>query len=464
MMGVKLRVFTPLADVSLEQLVPRDHFYRRLEHALDLSFVRALVADSYATGGRPSIDPVVFFKLQLVMFFERIHSERQLMTVVADRLSVRWYLGYDLHESLPDHSSLTRIRDRYGLDRFRRFFDAIVERCDQAGLVWGRELFFDATKVEANASLESVAPRFAIEAHLASLFADTPDAPSDDATIALAPEPPPLRAALPGGVTDTLTEMNSRRHDWWAEVGRQQRDVVNRTYQRIADFRSSATDPDASLMRARNGGVRLGYHTHYVVDGGKARVILAALVPPSEVMENQPMLDLLWHTRFRWRAWPHHVTADTTYGTLANIVAIEDAHIRAYLPVRDANKREPLFGQRAFSYDADRDVYRCPQGETLRVTGHSYTERTIRYQAPAAACDACPVKARCTTGAHGRQVYRNFDEAYLDRVRAYHETEPYKRAMRKRKVWIEPGALWAASAKRRIGTGCDDSDCGGYAR
>ena len=77
-------------------------------------------------------------------------------------------------------------------------------------------------------------------------------------------------------------------------------------------------------MRSRNGGARLGYHTHYVVDGGKARIILAALVTPSEVMENQPMLDLLWHTRFRWHLWPHHVTADTTYGTLTNIVAIED--------------------------------------------------------------------------------------------------------------------------------------------
>jgi len=74
------------------------------------------------------------------------------------------------------------------------------------------------------------------------------------------------------------------------------------------------------------------------------------------------------------------------------------------------------------------------------------------------------MKARCTTGVHGRQVYRNFDESYLDRVRAYHETEPYKRAMRKRKVWIEPGAYWAALAKRRIGTDCGDSDYGGYAR
>src|SRR3712207_1446338 len=121
--------------VSLDDLVPRDHFYRHLEATLDLSFVRDWVADCYAERGRPSIDPVVFFKLQLVMFFEGVRSERQLMRVVADRLSVRWYLGYALDEPLPDHSSLTRIRGRYGLDVFRRFFETVVERCLAAGLV-----------------------------------------------------------------------------------------------------------------------------------------------------------------------------------------------------------------------------------------------------------------------------------------------------------------------------------------
>jgi transposase len=82
---------------------------------LDLSFVRELVTDTYALIGRPSIDPIVFFKLQLVMFFERIHLERELMRAVADRLSIRWYLGYNFDEDLPDHSSLTKIRNRYGL-------------------------------------------------------------------------------------------------------------------------------------------------------------------------------------------------------------------------------------------------------------------------------------------------------------------------------------------------------------
>ena len=148
MMGTKVRTFSPLPDdLSLENLVPPDHFYRRLQARLDPSFVRELVAPLYAGGGRPSVDPVVFFKLQLVMFFEDLRSERQLMGIVADRLSLRWYLGYDLFEPLPDHSSLTRIRERFGLEVFRRFFERIVAECLDAGLVWGEELFFDATKV-----------------------------------------------------------------------------------------------------------------------------------------------------------------------------------------------------------------------------------------------------------------------------------------------------------------------------
>ena len=171
MMGTKQRIFSPLPrDVSLEDLVPKDHFYRHLEDTLDLSFLRELVQPLYANGGRPSVDPVVFFKLQLVMFFEDIRSERQLMKVVADRLSLRWYVGYDLFERLPDHSSLARIRERYGMEIFRRFFERIVEVCIEAGLVWGKELFFDATKVEANAAVDSLAPRWAVEAYLEDLF------------------------------------------------------------------------------------------------------------------------------------------------------------------------------------------------------------------------------------------------------------------------------------------------------
>src|SRR5436190_6806363 len=126
MMERNERSCAPLNNVSVEELVPQDHFYRHLERTLDLSCVREFVQETYAGKGRPSIDPVVFFKLHLVMFFEGIRSERLLMRHAADRLSIRWFLGYDLNEPLPDHSSLTKIRMRYGLEVFRRFFDTIV--------------------------------------------------------------------------------------------------------------------------------------------------------------------------------------------------------------------------------------------------------------------------------------------------------------------------------------------------
>jgi transposase len=153
------RLSEPIA-VSLEKLVPRDNFYRHLEATLDLTFVREWVRDLYPERGRPSIDPVVFFKLQLIMFFEGIRSERKLIETASLHLAHRWYLGYALDEDLPDHSSLTRIRQRLGIEIFQRFFEQVVDLCQESGLVSGRELYFDATKVEANAGIPSLIPRF----------------------------------------------------------------------------------------------------------------------------------------------------------------------------------------------------------------------------------------------------------------------------------------------------------------
>jgi transposase len=437
MMGIKTRAFDPLPPGTLEDLVPSDHFYRHLQRSLDLGFVRELVRDVYADIGRPSIDPEVFFKLQLILFFEGLRSERQLMQVVADRLSLRWYLGYDLTEPLPDHSSLTRIRERYGLEIFRRFFETIVAQCLAAGLVWGRELYFDATKVEANASLDSVAPRFAVEAHVGALFAA---AESTSAAGAGADDdgPTSLPIELTAEAHAGLAEAAATRHDWIGEAGRPDRSVIRGEYRRTADFRASATDPDASLMRYRGGGLDLGYHDHYVVDGGKARIVLAALVTPAEVMENQPMLDLLWRVCFRWKLRPGQVTGDTTYGTTEIIVAVEAAGIRAYVPLPDFDHRTRFFGRERFTYDPLHDIYHCPGGRELRFRKHKYTERTRVYQAPAAACNACLLKTECTDSAKGRQVKRSFDEAYLERVRGYHATKEFAKAMRKRKVWVEP--------------------------
>jgi hypothetical protein len=186
-------------------------------------------------------------------------------------------------------------------------------------------------------------------------------------------------------------------------------------------------------MRTK-GGVDLGYHTHYVVDGGKARIILQVLVTPAEVMDNQPMLDLLGRTRFRWKLWPRQVTGDKKYGTEDNLVAIEGQGIHPYIPSPDVDHRTPFFSVNRFRYEAERDLYLCPAGNELRFD----QPHSRHYRARAKDCNHCPLKTQCTTSKQGCTVFRSADEAFLDRVRDYQPTDAYKKALRKRQVWVEP--------------------------
>jgi transposase len=435
----KLRSLDQPITASLEALVPPDNFYRYLDATLDLTFVREWVQDCYAEGGRPSIDPVVFFKLQLILFFEGLRSERKLMDTVALNLAHRWYLGYALDEPLPDHSSLTRIRTRLGVAIFQRFFEHVVDLCQQAGLVWGKELIIDATKVQANAALDSLVPRWyqRAKAHVEGLFAED-GAESDGAASveSTAAAPTPLAHTVDA---DTAARLAAENQTAW-KLLEQRRLNPDRPqsngYQRVSDRFVSTTDPDATPMTTGEP-TSLGYHDHYVVDGGKARIILAALTTPADVMENQAMLDLLWRVCFRWHLHPKQAVGDTTYGTIENIRALEDAGIRAYVPLPNWD-RTPYYGPSRFHYDPVRDEYQCPQGQPLRRYGANYGDHVMIYRATPTTCNACPVKAACTESQRGRIVKRSFFAAYLDRVKGYHETPAYEKAMAKRKVWVEP--------------------------
>jgi len=448
----KLRRLDDPIAVSLEDLIPRDHFYRHLEAKLDLGFVRDWSQNLYAERGRPSIDPVIFFKLQLVMFFEGIRSERLLIETASLNLAHRWYLGYALDEELPDHSSLTRTRQRLGIDIFQRFFERIADLCQDTGLVWGRELYFDATRVRADADTDSLVPRFYQQAqtHIADVFASNPtqaDGRESGGASALVPEgllPFPMHEG------ESVETGVATHPPHWNLLEQRRLDPTrpsHRGYRRTSDFWVSTTDPDATPMWTA-GKARLGYHDHYVVDGGKRRIILAALVTPADVMENQPMLDLLWRVRFRRKIYPRQATGDTTYGTVENIVALEDAGIRAFVPLPDMNHRRPFYGQDDFAYDAPRDEYRCPEGHPLGRERVKRTEGVVVYRADAATCNACPLKAKCTTSDRGRIIHRSLSAEYLDKARGYHATEAYKKVMRKRQVWVEP---LFAEAKDRHG-------------
>ena len=194
------------------------------------------------------------------MIFEGIRSERQLMETVHLHLAHRWYIGSDLGEPVPDHGSLTNIRDRYGLATFQRFFEHVVEVCVQAGLDWGKERYFDGTKVPANADIDTLVPRFAFEAkqHLRVLSAHGTAGHQEDATepatepelpvdgVAPPPPPPPSPTASP-----TTPSSPTAPPDRFLATygGTRLSGPRTSTCERTTDLRISRTDPDATPMR-----------------------------------------------------------------------------------------------------------------------------------------------------------------------------------------------------------------------
>jgi transposase len=377
MLGHKARDFRPLTAVSLEDLVPEYNFFRQLDQSLDLSIIRDLVCDLYSEIGRPSIDPIVFFKLQLIAFFEGIRSERQLMETVNVNLAHRWFIGYDLTEAVPDHSRLSKIRDRYGLATFQRFFERIVELCIEAGLVWGKELYFDSTKVQANAAIDRLMPRLEWEAqqHLHELFKNKADVEGRDSEEFTTQE----KVSLQEDKFDH--EPESERVPTPQELvekydGSRLTGVRKPSYDRITDREVCPTDPDASPMQPSGGGSSvMGYRDHYIVDGGKQRIIPHALVTPASIMDNTPMLDLVKYVCSKWKLQPKQATGDAKYGTIPNIVGLEEKGIKAYLPTPDLSNRSGLFPPNIFQYDREKDQYICPEGQSLPLYSRRKTEQ-----------------------------------------------------------------------------------------
>ena len=135
----------------LEAFIPADHPIRRLNRVLDLSFVHEAVREQYCQdNGRPSIDPEVIIRLFLIQAIEGIPHVRDLMRQVQVNLAYRWFIGYELDEKLPDHSTLSKALDRFGDEVFDKLFKQSIAQCKVSGLIEGKVLHVDATTIRAD--------------------------------------------------------------------------------------------------------------------------------------------------------------------------------------------------------------------------------------------------------------------------------------------------------------------------
>ena len=156
MQGKKIYQEKLFANFQLSDRVPKNNFYRRLHKVLDLDFLYKLTRPFYGESGQESIDPIVFFKLCLVGYLENIISDRKLISHCAMRLDILYFIGYDIDEPLPWHSTISRTRQLYTEAVFEEVFTKVLQMCINKGMVSGHTQAIDSAPIKANASMDTL--------------------------------------------------------------------------------------------------------------------------------------------------------------------------------------------------------------------------------------------------------------------------------------------------------------------
>lgn len=169
MLGERPKQSNIFQMVTMEDLVPENYFYRKVNKIIDFSFIRELVKEKYCSdNGRPSVAPETIIRIMLIGYFENF-SDLRLWNELQMHAGYRWFCQLDFNEPVPDRSTWIKTRQRWGTEIFDRIFRQIVEQCIQSGLVKGNMVAIDGTQVEANAaitSMEAITPAISIEEYL----------------------------------------------------------------------------------------------------------------------------------------------------------------------------------------------------------------------------------------------------------------------------------------------------------
>lgn len=341
---------------SLEDYIPGDHILKRVDRVLDLSWLREEVAGYYCEdNGRPGIDPEAAVRLMLAGFFHGITADRELLRHAQVNIAIRWFIGYELHEALPHHSSLTRIRQRWGPELFMKIFHRIVQDCNARGLISGETLHIDATLVRADVSWESLTAGYVDEA-LESNAAPPP--PDDD---------PPPGASAPKKQKQTRKRKRRKKR--------------------------STTDPDATMATSRKDHhLEPSFKQHTTVDD-KSGVIVDIIISTGEVHEGALLDETIRRTKKLTGRVPERVTADASYASGRNYRSLENQDIDAVIPPQRMPKPRNSVPSIRFKYDEKNDIVRCPEKKILRPSTHPGNPRG--YHSRPADCAACPLRNGC---------------------------------------------------------------------
>jgi transposase len=396
MLGCKQRgQFELFVTGSLRQLVPDDHILARVDRVLDLSWLRGEVAPLYcADNGRPGIDPEAAVRLMLAGLLLGIVHDRRLMREAQVNLAIRWFAGYGLHEALPDHSSLTRIRQRWGAERFKQVLARSAQACVAAKIAKGEVIHIDTSLIRADVTWDAI-----VEAH-----ADQVEVAHSNTAEPEADQTPPSSSQ--------------------PRKGR----------------RICRTDPDASLAKGRrNQPAEPSYKQHTAIDGAGG-VILDVVVTTGAAHDSTTVEAQLDAVAAVTGAPIQVATMDAGYAITRVFADLEQRRIEAVVPAKAERPPKPgVIPVRRFKLDAKHNIVRCPRGRILKPHGRPDADGFQHYRAQVKDCAPCPLRAVC------------FSARMKRRAILLHKDHPALiRARRKRLRWGEREKRIYASHRSKI--------------
>ena len=390
--------------VIMEDLVPKGHFLRKLDAAIDFSFIYAIMKPLYSDIGRPSIDPVVLVKMLLIGYLYGIDSERKLEEEITVNIAYRWFLGLDLDDKVPDHSVLSKNRKRRFQDSnvFQEIFQGVVKKCGEAGLIGGHCVVMDSTHIKANAA----------------------NGNADSVIVMEGPD-----------------EYWRKLNDEYGQNIKQKTEDADIT---VKYKRKSVSDPEAGWMHRHPKPAGFHYLCHQSSDI-QYGIVTDVHVTPGDVTDAPYCVQRIAYQKQKLRLPFRWAGLDSGYDTVAVHHGLHELGMRGYIHLNtghNANwrKERGLFSIDDFTYDAQNDCYICPNGCTLRYIG----VRKVRYRVGknyvtrSEDCKSCPLKSRCITGkANYKEIRRDFYQEDQERNHALIGTALYRYVMRKRQVICE---------------------------
>jgi len=441
---------------QLSDRVPADNFYRRLKEMLELRWLYKATKNYYGTEGQQSIDPVVFFKLMLIGYLENLGSDRRIINTVSLRLDMLFFIGYDIDEPLPWHSTLSRTRQLYGEELFKDFFKQVLKQCIDKGMVAGRRQVMDSVPVKANASMDSLIEKEILDD--TSTYADelkTEEENSKDDNGNDAGDNKTVTAArnkavqlhhkwkakaykeMPRGKSLTKGDKNSRP-----------KFVSNHTHY-------STTDSDARVSVKPGKPRQLNYLAQVSVDTAH-HVITQIQTDHADKKDSQCLPSLLNNTISNLKEeglQMEEVFADAGYSSGEALKALEENNITGYIP--NFGQYKPT--REGFRYDKENDRYTCSRGVHLpfkKIITTSLGYQMKVYRSSSKDCGPCPLRGVCIGKSDFKKIDDSIDKPYYDRMHDRLQSVNREKIRPIRSSTVEPvlGTLVNYLAMRRVNT------------